>query len=77
MCIRDRCRNAEGLSKRKKLLNSVNNAVLRRHSIVHGGDLNSHGKARLISEETAKRFIKDIDLFVHSAEDLLVKSLKI
>lgn len=75
--VKDLCRNAEGLSKRKKLLNSVNNAVLRRHSIVHGGDLNSHGKARLISEETAKRFIKDIDLFVHSAEDLLVKSLKI
>jgi len=75
--VKDLCRHAEGLSKRKTLLKSVNNVVLRRHSIVHGGDLNSHNRARLISEEMAKRYIKDIDLFVHSAEALLVKSLRI
>jgi hypothetical protein len=75
--VKDLCKSAQGLSKKKKLLTSVNGAVLRRHSIVHAGDLNSHNKARPIDTKLAQRYVDNIDIFVTQAEVLLVKTLKI
>lgn len=75
--VKDLCKNAEGLAKKKKLLTSVNAAVFRRHSIVHAGDLNAHNKPRSIDNKLATRYVANIELFVEKAEALLVKALKI
>lgn len=75
--VKNLCANAQGLARKKKLLKSVEAAVIRRHSIVHAGDLNSHDKARHIDDKLASRYVKNIDLFVENAESLLVNSLKI
>lgn len=75
--VKTLCKNAQGLSKKKKLLISVDAAVKRRHSIVHAGDLNAHNKPRSINVALATRYISNIELFVTKAETLLVKALKI
>jgi hypothetical protein len=75
--VKDLCKNAQGLSKKKKLLTSVNGAVLRRHSIVHAGDLNSHNKARPIDTKLAQRYLDNVVIFVTQAEALLDNTLKI
>ena len=75
--VKGLCKHAQGHAKKKKLLTSVNAAVLRRHSIVHAGDLNSHNKSRNIDTKLATRYITNVALFVANAEAVLVKSLKI
>ena len=47
----------EKLHKKKFLVKRVNDAVLRRHSIVHEGDLNRHYKEKAISSKTVRRYI--------------------
>ena len=74
--VKDLCRHAQGLSKTKNLLASVTEAVLRRHAIVHGGDLNLYDRPRPIDPKLASRYIADIDRFVTHAETILVKALK-
>lgn len=75
--VKDLCAHSQGLARRKTLLANVSAAVSRRHSIVHAGDLNAYNKARPIKAEAASRHVLNIDLFVNSAEELLVKALKI
>jgi hypothetical protein len=75
--VKDLCKNAQGLAKKKKLLTSVNAAVSRRHSIVHAGDINAHNKPRPIDDKLATRYVSNIDLFVEKADALLGKALKI
>ncbi|WON85232.1 MULTISPECIES: hypothetical protein [Chromobacterium] len=75
--IKGLCSHAEKHSKKKKLLTNVNAAVLRRHSIVHAGDLNSHNNPRPIDNKLANRYIDNVDTFVTNAEAILVKALKI
>lgn len=75
--VKNLCKNAQGLSTRKKLLTSVDGAILRRHSIVHAGDLNAHDKARPIDAKLTCRYVNNIELFVTKSEELLVKSLNI
>ena len=75
--VKGLCKNAQGMSKKKKLLTSVNAAVMRRHSIVHAGDLNSHNNTRPIDENLATRYVSNVAVFVAHAESLLAKALKI
>lgn len=69
--------NAQKKAKRKTLLTSVRSAVVRRHYIVHAGDLNAHDKIRSLTHQVASRYISNIELYVNSAEQILVKALKI
>ena len=75
--VPDLCANAQRHAKKKELLAVVDDAVLRRHSIVHSGDLNAHDKAQPIDDARASRYIQTIELFVTSAEYVIAKSLKI
>lgn len=75
--IKGLCSHAERYAKKKKLLTSVKAVVLRRHSIVHAGDLNSHNKPRSIDAKLANRYVANVETFVTSAEAILVKALKI
>lgn len=64
-------------SLKKKLLATANGAVLRSHSIVHAGDLNSHKKARPIEERLATRYVMNVESLVTHVEALLGKVLNI
>lgn len=75
--VKGLCGHAQNHSKKKKLLTSVNGAVLRRHSIVHAGDLNSHNKPRPIDTKLATRYVTNVEVFVTNAEAVLHKALKI
>ena len=75
--VKGLCGHAQSHSKKKKLLTSVNGAVLRRHSIVHAGDLNAHNKPRPIDAKLATRYVTNVELFVTNAEAVLHKALKI
>lgn len=75
--VKGLCSNAEKHAKKKKLLTSVNGAVLRRHSIVHAGDLNSHNRPRPIDHKLANRYVTNVETFVTHAEAVLTKALKI
>lgn len=75
--VKDLSKNAEKMAKKKKLLTSVEAAVLRRHSIVHAGDLNAHDKRRSLTEAETKRYINNIETYVQKCEALLTKALKV
>jgi hypothetical protein len=75
--VKGLCKHAQAMSTKRKLLTSVNGAVLRRHSIVHAGDLNSHNKPRPIDAKLATRYVSNVEIFVKHAEILLAKALKI
>ena len=75
--VKDLCKHAQGIAKRRKLLTSVAAAVSRRHSIVHAGDLNAHDTPRPIDNKPASRYVKNIELFAVSCEAVLVNALKI
>ncbi len=75
--VKGLCSHAEKHAKKKKLLTSVNGAVLRRHSIVHAGDLNSHNRPRQIDDKLANRYVTNVETFVTNAEAILAKALKI
>lgn len=75
--IKGLCGHAEKHAHKKKLLTSVNGAVMRRHSIVHAGDLNAHNKPRPIDAKLANRYITNVETFVINAEAILAKALKI
>lgn len=75
--VKDLSKNAEKMAKKKKLLTSVEAGVLRRHSIVHAGDLNAHDKRRSLTEDVTKRYISNIETYVQKCEAVLTKALKI
>jgi hypothetical protein len=74
--VKDLCKNAQGIARRATLLRRVDVTVLRRHSIVHEGDYNAHGKLRALSNRYATGYVKDIDLLVRSCEAILSKALR-
>ncbi len=63
--------------KRQKLLSRIEVLVLRRHEIVHGGDLNAHGRLRPLNGSDTLKRIEEITRFVAGAEALLNNFLKI
>jgi len=73
--VKDLCTNAEGLSKRKELLKSVELAVQRRHAIVHRADINGHDKLNGIELLWTRGKIADVKLFVEKCETLIAKVL--
>jgi hypothetical protein len=73
--LKDFCKNVEAMSNRKNLLTSIRTLVDRRHSIAHGGDLNSYGKLQHIDREKIRRKIRDVVLFVATSEKLIAKAI--
>lgn len=74
--FKDFCENAQGLKKRKNLVNKVEALVARRHEIVHRGDYNDHGRLRKIDADAFEKRIRDLQLFVEGADELADKCLK-
>ncbi|MDF7809532.1 HEPN domain-containing protein [Pontiellaceae bacterium B12219] len=65
--------NVQKKSKRKTLKSSVQHLIRRRHAIVHSGDIDRHGKARMIDPyqilkkmDDAKKFVDNAELIVNS-----------
>lgn len=74
--IKNLSKKAEKKSKRKTLIRSVEIAINRRHSIVHGGDLNNHGNLKKIKiSETITR-LKNIRLLVYKCEEIINSRLE-
>lgn len=73
--IRKFCQRAQGIAKRKNLIISIRNSVIRRNEIAHEGDINTHGKLQDIDRKQIRRKIQDIVKFVSSSEELLAKAL--
>lgn len=69
--VKDLSVNAQAITKRKKLLDSVAKAVKRRHQIAHDGDVNQHYKTRPIAVKQVSNWITDITLYVSSCEELI------
>ena len=63
------------LKKRKTLLASIKNAVKRRNTIAHEGDIHSHGKLNPITARDLKHKLNDIVLFVAGADEILQSQL--
>jgi len=63
------------LNNRRNLLRSVELLVTRRHMIVHDGDMNAHGRLRPIKPREITKRIKDLQLYVRGADELLRKQL--
>lgn len=61
--------------KGDRLLLSIKKLVLRRHKIVHDGDLNSHGQPLSTNPDEFIRRIRALVLFVSKADELLHKQL--
>ncbi|MBN2581716.1 MAG: hypothetical protein JXL80_01515 [Planctomycetes bacterium] len=73
--IKDFCKRAQGIARRKNLLASIRILVNRRHEIVHDGDINSHGSLQSISSTETRRRVQDVVKFVAASEELLAKVL--
>jgi len=61
----------EKRTKRTTLLPSIKTVVNRRHRIVHGGDLNSHGKITPFNPLDMEKRLKKLNLFVKTADEIL------
>jgi len=68
--------NAEKMSGRKSLKNSVQKLISRRHEIVHAGDYNAHGKIKNISEKQIKTRIKDLEILVKNIDIIIANRMK-
>lgn len=64
-------KNAQGISKRKKLLASLAQLIERRHKIVHSGDYNHHGNLHSINYARMLRKIIELRKLVEACEALL------
>ncbi len=69
--IKDLSKKAEKKARRKNLLKIVENAVKRRHAIVHKGDLNKHDKLRPIKLSEIKTRLRDIATYVEHCDDII------
>ena len=65
------CKRAEVAAKRKTLLRSVEILVHRRHEIVHGADLNKHGKLQKVNPKEIDRRISDVFMLVGFCDNLI------
>lgn len=74
--IRNFSAGVEKRAKRKTLRQSVRKLVVRRHSIVHKGDLNSRGQVQDLSPKDTGKRLKDMRLFVDTAESIIDDRLK-
>ena len=63
--------NAERMSGRTRLKNSVGQLVERRHEIAHNGDYNSHGRIKDINEDQISRRINDLELLVTNMDIII------
>ena len=70
------CENVQRSVHRKNLLRRIEILVERRHDIVHEGDLNQHGRLRKVDVVETYRRIKDLFIFIKSAEQILSERLK-
>ncbi len=75
--LKDFSKKVQGRLRRQNVLSRIEVLVLRRHEIVHAGDLNAHGRLRRINADDAFKRIEDINRFVGAAEALLNNFLKI
>ena len=64
--------SAQELSKRKRLLGSIETLVERRHKIVHAGDYNQHGRLNPIEYQKTFKRILEIRALVENMEKRLV-----
>jgi len=65
------CKRAEVTSNRKTLLRSVEILVHRRHEIVHGADLNKHGRLQRVDPREINRRFTDVYNLVGHCNDLI------
>ena len=65
----------QNLKKRKSLLRSIELLVGRRHMIAHEGDMNAHNRLRIIKPSEIQRRIKDLQLYIAGADELLQKQI--
>jgi len=63
--------NAERMSGRTRLKNSVGKLVERRHEIAHNGDYNSHGRIKDINEDQISRRINNLELLVTNMDTII------
>jgi len=75
--LKNLTKHTQGITKRKRLLRSIELLVERRHQIVHDGDLNSHGKLRRIDPTSVLGRIEDLAAFVEAADILLNSATKV
>ncbi|MCL1629606.1 HEPN domain-containing protein [Roseibaca sp. V10] len=66
----------EKAHKKKFLIKRVNGAVLRRHSIVHEGDLNRHYREKKISSGSVKTYIITLEDYVRLADNIVGEKAK-
>jgi len=75
--ITDLCGKAQSKAKRSNLLKRIRKLTERRHLIAHKGDLNDHNKPKAISSDEVSKLLKDLDLFIRSADQVIVDCLKL
>lgn len=76
MGLKDLSKRAQKKADRKQLLRRIEIAVERRHSVVHAGDLNSHGKLREIDCDDIEKRLKDVVLFVEKCDEIINLRIK-
>lgn len=75
--VKNLCGHSQGWLGRKRLLRSVELLVERRHAIVHSGDRDKHGNLRPVDDSKLMKRMEDLVKFVHSADALIAKAIKI
>lgn len=69
--LKDLTVNAEKKAKRKNLRKIVENAIERRHEIVHGGDLNKYDKLQSVNYKEFKTRLASIELIILKCEEII------
>lgn len=70
------CEDVQRATRRKQIISSLKILVLRRHKIVHEGDLNSHGRLRPVDVKDTKKRIQDILTFVSKSDELIISKTR-
>jgi len=70
------CEEVQKATGRKKLISSIKKLVLRRHKIVHDGDMSSHGKLQPININDTKKRILAILTFVSKSDELIFSKVR-
>ncbi len=74
--IKDFCEAVQKATRRKQIISSLKILVLRRHKIVHEGDLNSHGRTRPVNVKDTKKRVQDILTFVSKSDEIIISQTR-
>lgn len=69
--FKDFCEEVQKATQRPQIVSSIKKLVLRRHKIVHEGDVNSHGKLQPVNVRDTKKRICAVLKFVSKSDELI------